>query len=489
MHQQSLERVDEFVKLVDRFRELWKSLVLRVGWTRANGVDMVLFLNATLEIPEPGKLAPPAHNPTVEGFNAVWEVRPADETDAFLDGIRNDIVDIRAGQLRVGFFQDEKFDMSRHCYSTRLSRHGEYYNDPLGFPNVSLFMSGNEIGTATARALEPEVLKVRWNALPRPFKDISDVLKNFFAVEPTSGLGINRTSTFVSILGRIPIIFESAGFEKEKIAFVASAPLTADLSKISIGRVIRGRREEPDRVETKPKPKEWAKKKGARRYQRKESARGASGFFAVLRYGGEVLDDRDIVRPPMFEKNPPMVAHEVFDPGLKILEEALSGRRKEHAFECAIGWLLSFCGFRPLTYGSVQLANPEVDVLAYAPEHNAILGVECTLQQPNIKDKMRKFFHRCQTIRGKLRRHHVMGALATPLLANEVPPADKDEAAENDIALLTGERLKQLLQMAQAGASSGEVLDFIQTCVPDPKRQDAINQIRRSMRKGFGRNP
>jgi hypothetical protein len=496
MHPSSFPRVEEFRDRVRRFAGLWRSLLIRAAWATVQGVDMVLFLHASLETKPPNTLVRPKHDPAVADFNTIWDVRPVAAIDPFLDDLKRDVFQAGGRTIKIGLFggthplqQFESASLSCEC---RFAKRGDESSlDALAFPRASLEMSLSELNRITSNAISDEILKERWNALPAPFDDVNDVLREFFGLERSSQSG--GTAGFVNVFARIPIMFGSfVGFDQGKVIVEASAPDTATLTDVSLGRVVRRRNGVPRRSEKNLTLKDWSKRGERRLYRLRESAKGTGGFSAYLKYRGVILDERNVIDPTIHPQNPVLVMHEQFDPKFEFLEKALTPgfNKPNDAFEHAVGWLLGLCGLPPIVYGTVKgLKKAEVDHFVHSAHHKAFVGVECTIDQPNIKDKVAKVYARCHDVRLRVIRHAVIAAIASRLRLDQIPPTEQEIAATNEVALLTSEKLQALLKMARERRSTGEMLNFIVDCIPVDValRQNPFRNVKRSLRPRYSK--
>lgn len=81
------QKVEEFRGWLHRFEGLWRSLVVRVGWTRLDEVDLAVHLHASLEPEEPAAIARPVYMPQVDGYKTAFHVLPAASVGELLAGL------------------------------------------------------------------------------------------------------------------------------------------------------------------------------------------------------------------------------------------------------------------------------------------------------------------------------------------------------------------------------------------------------------------
>lgn len=57
--------IERFTAEIQPFMSLWRSLVIRVGWTNLKGKDVVVYLNATFEVSAPERIKKPIINRSI----------------------------------------------------------------------------------------------------------------------------------------------------------------------------------------------------------------------------------------------------------------------------------------------------------------------------------------------------------------------------------------------------------------------------------------
>jgi hypothetical protein len=467
MHEHSIPRIEEFRGWVKKFRKLWKGLLIRASWSTVQAKEVALYVNASLETVAPSDLPMPAHNPTVKGFTAIWEPRPSEDIDGFLDDLKRGVVRVAGHELHVGFFdKDGQWVTDRQTFQGGFYKKDGNYVDPQRLAGASMWMHGAKIEEVTNQQLKLGDLKNRWNVLRKPFRDGEDVVTNFFQFGHYSDKG---ESAFVGVLASLPIYFKNpVDFDGESFSFGVTAPATTNFGKLTIGEVITRTDGQSVRRSSRPPITAYKEESGALVYRKTAPARKVTSSYVVLRYDGVPLDERKVENPSPTRLNPAIELHKTFDPDLKVFEEYLFREEKlDHAFEYALSWLMAFCGLPPMVYGPAKRLRPEIDLCVYSPAHHAVIGLECTIDQPNIKEKMSKLYHRCQNIQAALPDYQVIPAVASRLKRNSVPPTEVSNATKNNVALLTEEKLRKLLLMAKSMAPTADVLNFIVGCVPD----------------------
>jgi hypothetical protein len=466
MHERSLSEIEEFRARLKKFRKLWKGLLIRASWSTVKGKDVALYINVSLETAGPSELPKAAHNPTVKGFTAIWEPRPSDDIDSFLDDLKKGVVSVAGRQLHVGFFDKEgKWVTDRQTFQGGFYKKGGNYVDPERLAGASMWMHGAKIEEVTNQRLTLTDLKDRWNVLRNPFRDGNDVVTSFFKFGHYSD---NGESAFIGVLASVPMYLKDPiGFDGESFSFGVTAPKTTDFGKLTIGEVVTRTDGPSVRKSSRPPIKAYKEESGALVLRRTTPARHVTNSYVILRYDGVPLDEKSVENPSPTRMNPAIEVHKTFDPDLKTFEEFLYREKQENAFEHALSWLMTFCGLPPLVYGTSKKLKPEIDLCVCSAAHRAIVGLECTIDQPNIKEKMSKLYHRCQNIRAALPDYQVIPVVASRLKFSDVPPTEVSNAEKNHIALLTEEKLRKLLQMAKGLVPTAEVLNFIVGCIPN----------------------
>jgi len=181
----------------------------------------------------------------------------------------------------------------------------------------------------------------------------------------------------------------------------------------------------------------------------------------LLSYRGELVDERDLHLNIQGRLNPRMQSYKAIDPELRQFQEALLGKAKDpgRAFERAFLALFSFLGFSCIHIGDNE-RNP--DVLAWGLDPALVFVVECTIGEPDLRNKATKFSARLRHARAFSPASNVVGLLATVLKQEMVNPADRDRLRNDRVVLIDAECIQRLLQLANRGRSVDEAIEFLQ---------------------------
>ena len=105
MNEHQIKTIENFEKTIQPFLGLWRSLVIRVAWTKTKDVDMVVYLNATFDADESSIIQPPSASPAVDGLQASWFIRPASEIAEFIKNLKAGCTLIDGKKLQPGWFE------------------------------------------------------------------------------------------------------------------------------------------------------------------------------------------------------------------------------------------------------------------------------------------------------------------------------------------------------------------------------------------------
>jgi len=189
--------------------------------------------------------------------------------------------------------------------------------------------------------------------------------------------------------------------------------------------------------------------------------RAADRVTLFLSYQGDRVDQLELHRNRVSGANPRMSVLASVDPNLKSFGEGLRGEliKPGRGFERSFLALLSFLGFSCIHVGTDQNSP---DILAWALSPAVVFVVECTTDQPDLRNKATKFASRLRHVRSVSRTSEPVGVMAATLSKEEVNPADLERLKSDSILLVDSNGLGQLLQLAERGGSVGEALELLE---------------------------
>lgn len=159
-----------------------------------------------------------------------------------------------------------------------------------------------------------------------------------------------------------------------------------------------------------------------------------------------------------------ITAHQAVDRSGEFYLGALAGRGNDRGkdFERAVAWLMSFCGFTVVPYSQVKTFEQTApDILAVSRRDNLVFGIECTVSSPNTEGKLAKLRDRCRELRGFLPAGvKLIPVVATALADSQIPASDRSLAAQDEIMLLSFERLSELHGLATAGQPVAKAVGY-----------------------------
>jgi hypothetical protein len=151
-----------------------------------------------------------------------------------------------------------------------------------------------------------------------------------------------------------------------------------------------------------------------------------------------------------------------FDPGAKLLSEALKERKKSNVFEQAVVRLLTLGGIPANWYGESRESGKS-DLAVFYEEVNrriVILG-ECTLDKPQQKVASLKF--RAESLQESLG----SAAAVLPVIFTACDPLEDDysHAAKAGIALVGRDELTKIFQLIQNHARPAEIVKLVEDVI------------------------
>jgi len=458
------QKIDEYRSWCRRFTGLWRSLVVRLAWTRVADIEMVAHLHASLEVPAPQDIAAPPYDPSLENYNAEFHVLPARDLDRLLDELAKGSLTIGGRRLAVGGFTTHKPDEFRRLDSVDsgfLQRHeGHWLANPES-AEAHLRATSHNIYEATQRLLYPDVdMKPQWNALPAPFRDIDDVLACYFGLRPEQVQSL-RLSAFAAFRAPVPIFFTDAtGLDGKHLRIEVRAPDTTDREAVAVGLI-----ENTGAVRRTLALDSWEREDSCLVARLSLPATDLHTYTLYLAYKDACLETKEDSNPALRPSNPVLAAHRLFERSPDFTKQALRGEGKDPGrdFERAVGWLLYACGLPALDYSA--FGRDEIDLVVILPEKRLAVCVECTTGLPDLKNKLTKVYERSERLTGTLDDFEVIRAVAT-CSDNEIPEDQIKVAIGHGTALLTRGHLLELEGKAHSKVTTSETVSFINGCIP-----------------------
>lgn len=183
---------------------------------------------------------------------------------------------------------------------------------------------------------------------------------------------------------------------------------------------------------------------------------------ADVLYDGQELE-RVTVRHWASGANWRVLADGYFDPGSKLLKEALNGgsqnvkdEKRSEAFEQAIVRLLNLGGIAATWHGALRVSGkPDLAAYCEVPGRRIVLVGECTLEKPNAK---------LSSLRARLgslleRVGNSAELLAVVFTACDPVPSDYSDAAQANITLVGRNELGWLVGLVERNAGAAEIIN------------------------------
>lgn len=278
--------IERFTAGIQPFMSLWRSLVIRVGWTNLKGKDVVVYLNATFEVSAPERIKKPINSPTVNGLNADWFILPATEIEVFLANLKEGYISVGGKKLELLIRREATWEDSAFNF-TQTVKSAQSTWDVAGVPVIYLQGSGSRLDTDFPEALTLQSLKSAWLALPHPYSSVGDVLKEYFE------LNAEQSESYVIFVhARIPISFKRVGINKLGVAI----PLAADTAKVSIGQIVSSSMGADERAEIKGDSLQWERAGGdyLGTIDLTNGGTRAGRVHSILRYQQIVFDEAEV---------------------------------------------------------------------------------------------------------------------------------------------------------------------------------------------------
>lgn len=329
----------------------------------------------------------------------------------------------------------------------------------LDMDSRCFLLSGSEATIMESiRSEGVELLESKLASLDTPFGGLNDLVKTYTG----SGRFENPSSySQLEIIAPVWLRFEPGSVLESERAIVKALmreghkPEEASVGIIEKdGNVVIRRDRKPLQIASRGKEKQLS-------LQSEIPVTSQSNEIQLLlSYRGDSVDRLDLYRNRVSGRNPIMSVASSLDPNLENFKKALDGEAKKPSkgFERAFVELLSFLGFSCIHVGAEDEANP--DILAWGLDPSVVFVIECTIAEPDLRNKATKFIARVRHIESVSPNAKAIGVLATSLSQELINPADLERLKSDRIVLIDRERSLELLGLAEDGCGFGDVLEY-----------------------------
>lgn len=454
--------IETFKKRISPFLHLWRSVIVRVGWMRLDGVDRILYLHAWFDCRLPREIAPIAESPSAGDFHAAELILPVRRMKVIYDALTSGRLKIGRRTLWLQNCQQQGSTVIWQELGQVLHLNpGESEDDGFSVPRLSASLG--TIGRNHPPVVDLGALARLWTTSDAPFGGITDVMENYFQFRKWA----SGEEIYVCVSAPVPIRFERGPeYADGKLHAAVSMPLTADVKNVAVGAIVRFRNGTTRRQKWPVPAQNWHRFGDRQLCGLVHDSKNVQETQLILHYAGQVLSDRRYQNLFADVPNPRMLMHAVFDPEYKHLKECLAepGLRKQddvlaERFERGVSWLLGFCGFTSFPYGKPKSLGAEVDVVAVSEEKKIVIAAECTVALPSNRDKLEKLYERSQRLRTAMgpAGYRVWPVVFTPVPRHVIPPTISEMAAKNRTGIAARDTLDHLLAAASNGDKEAAV--------------------------------
>jgi hypothetical protein len=328
-----------------------------------------------------------------------------------------------------------------------------YYRSGLptsGPREPSLWFTGMSRAVLIGAVLGGIDIEAYLRAQNPPFTGVPD-LYSYFSV-PAGG-----DSCSIQISARPPVRFDSASSLGQGHLRVAVAlASTADKSLVSAGYHAVDRSGAVSRGFMPSDAFTWTHSEDVHFGEAVAVANDCSKVTCFLTYGDMSVEELRLTDSDRL-LNYRHAIHRAFDPEDTVLRQLLftPSRTESRLFEDGVAMLLAIAGFSVTQKGRTKKLAEAPDILAIPPSQKCVAVVECTIDQPDTKDKVAKVLQRAEAIRRKLAAANwtnieVLAIVATPLTEKEVA-VHRKQASSHDVIVMASEQLQDLLLRSRMG--------------------------------------
>lgn len=448
----------EFLDAVKPFVEDYEAIEVRLIAFKWRGHWINLSTRAALGMSLPRRQKLPLPAGKIPGLMIKRVLLPVTDLERILDIFETG--ELRLGKTKVSF---QSIDHSGFTSSYSPSFWSYSRHQSKQFLNIDarcFVLSGGDSTVQSSIGTKGfELLESKLASLDAPFDGMRDLVLTHTGLLRFKGAWSNST---LDVVVPVDIRFESSStLEEESVIVRTSIRKGHKVDQTSVGVI---ERKGGNVLRRRRKPLSLGPKLAKDRLLLETEVRVASqadSVLLLLSYKGDMVDRKELFRNRIEGQNPRMSVVASIDPDLRAFGEELrgKGRKPGKGFERAVVTLLSFLGFSCLHVGAGSEANP--DIFAWGHDPSVVYVVECTIAEPDLRNKITKFAARLRHIRTVSPITRAIGVLITTLSHAQINPADLERAKMDKIIIVDAESLESLLELAQNGAGVGEALHLL----------------------------
>lgn len=465
MQDHAKKQVKEFLDRIKPFRKAWQSFEIRTGSVVVRKTEFCVIFVGTLGVLPPDQMPAPPPDPSVNAFKADRVVLPFSAFDSFIKGLHADRLVIANRTLRLGKAQQDGTVREALSPSPQFERAGEtrWGRTEAAHATMLLHAGGSSLHDASGGVLSDHELDYELRTLKTPYHDVEDMLHAFYKQPKSSYFG-NTSKAFFTLRAPVPVTLAPSTCIKDNrlnITIVVEGGLNP--AKVDAGLILVPR-DGADRREPLPlKRKHWVREGSSQKASLTVDLKEVMSCKVYLSYAGIHLVTRHFENPDIPTANVALNAHRHFDDGMTLYTRWISGAGKNagRELEKAVGWLFHFCGFRTGAYGGGQDLDNEVDQVCLWDEGKTLVGVECTTKSTDLIQKMKNVFRRCENLNRLLPGWDIVPIVATSMARSELTDTERQTAWTDEVVLLSGDDLKELLHVAERNGTPADVVDLI----------------------------
>lgn len=458
--------IKEFRNAIGPFLDIWKSIDVRVICIRLDkewinlGTTIILKSEDTQEITSTEQLT------KTEDFMALNGILSIKEIDHLLENLSNGVLVMNNFEIYYGRKKETEIRPTTH-----LRFQTQYRTRHLSFPNIDftsylLLGTGETIGVLMQNR-KFEDLDWRLRALDTPYDGLDELAKSFL-FHP---LAKDRSLSFIWVLAPLNMRFrDDYKISKGKLEISVNAFGWRRMKETKICTIQYLLNGNTYRGYHYFNHSEWSMKEKLHVLEYKlpiEKCRKGRIFLIVKNV---MIDELTFNNPKVFLQNERSLIHGHFDEGLTTLKKYLNGQGKEPArdFEIGVGWLLYLCGFNTISYGLSSQLQGEIDIVAFSSSHNYLMCVECTLERPDVKDKLSKLSLKSKKLENRLAldNYRILRLIFTRLKEDEIPISEKEKAEKEGIIIVSEREIEELIEISTGPEPLAKSISYLVTLTP-----------------------
>ncbi len=469
-----MNQIEKFKEIINKYLDGWQSIDIRSVSFPAYNKWISLATRIILSEKSTRHAISSETFPDCDHIKILREIRNISDLDDILRQIESGILTVTRQEIHLGRIEGNEIKNNLGFSFHVQRKHYHWLNPQPEVPSlITLYATGDQIHNVLHHgpdAIGSDELDWELRSLKIPYDGLNDLLGSFLDIPRQHSRSRVIESTVVYINAPIKLRFlDTSTLSKGKFSILVESIGYKKLNDVTVGivgstdagTIYRGSHEFSAR--------DWKPDDKCTVACKEVNVKDLTSASLFLSFRGNVIDNIILHDESALLQNPRILAYSHFDKNIEKLKAYLIGKGKEPSndFEKGVALLLHLCGFNSALYGQLGGIQEEIDIIAFVPNSNDVIAVECTIKDLDANGKMTKFSRRIKELPDELNDYNLLPLLFTALERKNISPTELDSARTERIGVAAAEDIQELLTMAVAQKGIEEIMVYLRGLLPE----------------------